>query len=194
VPRFFDNQRNKKFTISIGWRLCLHVAGISAVLCFSILLFLLPFRYNRVEQDTIVEARILAEAVANTFQHLVLAHPPDYARRLLLRMARMPHIHLVNVLDQNGVVTYSTDSRELGQKHETRYGVMREDGYLIVTHVVPERESSVGSVNVIIDRDLMLADTNRFFIQVSIGLLLMILVLSVLIKGLTENLITSGLV
>lgn len=191
VPKVFD--RNNKSVMSIGWRLCLHVAGISGILSFSILLFLLPFRYNRVEQDMVIEARILAEAVSNTFQHLMLSHPPEYARRLLLRMARMPHIHMVNVLDQNGIVSYSTDSRELGKKYDTGYGISRDDGYIIVTHVVPERESSVGSVNVVINKDLMLADTHRFFMQVSIGLLLMIVVLSVLIKGLTDNLIASRL-
>lgn len=193
MSKMREHTKGKKRALPIGWRLSLHVAGISTVLCFSILLFLLPFQYGRVEQETIVEARILAEAVANIYQHLGSDHPRDYARRLLLRMARMPHIYLVNVLDQQGVVNYSTDSRELGQKYETRYGVVREDGYIIVAHVVSERESTVGSVNVVIDREVMLADTHRLFGQVSIGLLVMIIILSVLVKGLVESLVTSRL-
>jgi diguanylate cyclase (GGDEF)-like protein len=193
VPIHKEQTLGKRKVLPIGWRLSLHVACISIVLCFGVLLFILPYQYGRVEQETIVEARILAEAVANIYQHLGSDHPHDYARRLLLRMARMPYIALVNVLDQQGVVRYSTDSRELGQKNEIRYGIVQEDGSIIVAHVVSERESSVGSVNVVIDRDVMLSETHRLFGQVSVGLLIMIIILSILVKGLVESLVSSRL-
>lgn len=183
----------RKRVLPIGWRLSLHVACISVVLCFGVLLFLLPYQYARIEQETIVEARILAEAIANIYQHLGSDQPHDYARRILLRMARMPHITLVDVVDQQGIVRYSTDSRQLGQKTETNYGVVRDDGLLIVSYVVPERDSQVGSVNIIIDRDVMLSETHRLFGQVSIGLLIMIIILSVLVKGLVESLVSARL-
>lgn len=182
-----------KKTLPIGWRISLHVAGIGSVLCFAVLLSLLPFQYGRVEQESITEARILAEAVSAIYQRLGDDQPHDYARRLLLRVARTPHIALVNVMDHQGFVRYSTDSRESGKQYELRGGVAREETEIIVSHVVSETSSNIGSVAVHIDRELMLSDTNRLFVQVGIGLLVMIIILSVLVKGLVERWVSSRL-
>ncbi len=176
----------------IGWRLALLVAGIGCALCLSVVLFILPFQYGRVEEEAIFEAQILAEAVATIYQQLGDDQPRDKARRLLLRVASTPH-SLINVMDQKGIVRYSTDSRELGRQYEARSGVAREEGGLSVTHMVTENESSVGFVSVMIDRDLMLSDTHRLFFQITLGIFWMIILLSVLVKGLVDRLITSRL-
>lgn len=188
-----DDSITKKKTLPLGWRLSLHVAGTGTILCLTILLALLPFQYGRVEHDAIIEARILAEAVSTIYQRLGDSEPHDYARGLLLRVARTPHIALVNVLEPRGTVKYSTDSRELGKHYVPRYGVVRDDGELIVTHVVAEPTATIGSVMVVIDRDLMLLGTHRLFAQVGIGLSIMIIILSILVKGLVERLISSRL-
>jgi len=177
----------------IGWRLSLHVACISTILSLTVVLSLLPFQYGRVEQDAITEARILAEAVATIYQRLGNHQPHDYARRLLLHVARAPHISMVNVMDPRGMVKYSTDSRELGKQYDLRYGVVRQENELLITHVVSESDSSIGGVAVAIDRELMLNDTHRLFAQVAIGLCIMIIILSILVKGLVERLVTSRL-
>ncbi len=127
------------------------------MLFFTVLLALLPFQYGRVEQESITKARILAEAVSAIYQRLGDHQPHDYAPRLLLRVARTPHISMVNVMDHQGLVRYSTDSRESGKHYEMRVGVAHEDNELIVTHVVSEPSSTIGSVAVYIDRDLMLS-------------------------------------
>lgn len=184
---------NRKKSLPIGWHLALHVAGIGSILCLTILLSLLPFQYGRVEQESITEARILAEAVSAIYQRLGKDQPRDYARRLLLRVARTPDIALVNVMDPKGIVRYSTDSRELGKQEELRVGVSREENEIVVTHVVSDAASEIGGVTVVIDRDLMLGDTHRLFAQVGIGLCIMIILLSVLVKGLVERLVTSRL-
>jgi len=180
-------------SLPIGWSLSLHVAGIGALLCLTVLLALLPFQYGRVEQDAITEARILAEAVSTIYQRLGDKEPRDYARRLLLRVARTPHVALVNVNDHKGFVRYSTDSRELGKQYVIRYGVTREENFLTVTYVVSDADAGIGSVQVVIDRDLMLVDTNRLFAQVALGLLAVIFILSFLIKGLVEKLVSARL-
>lgn len=182
-----------KTTMPIGWRLSLHVAGISTILALTVVLSLLPFQYGRVEQESITEARIMAEAVSAIYQRLGKEEPRDYARKLLLKVARTPYIALVNVMDHSGVVRYSTDSRQLGKQYEVRASVVKEENQLVVTHVAAEQESAVGSVAVFIDRDLMLKDTHRLFAQVGIGLCLMIVVLSLLVKGLVERLVSSRL-
>lgn len=183
----------KKKSMPLGWRLSLNVALISTILCLTVVLPLLPFQYGRVEQNSIAEAKILAEAVATIYQRLFNDQPHDYARRLLLHVARAPHIAMVNVMDPRGIVKYSTDSRELGKLYNLRYGMTRQDNELLITHVVSEADSNIGGVSVVIDRDLMLSDTHRLFAQVGIGLLLMIIILSVLVKGLVERLVTSRL-
>lgn len=180
-------------SLSIGWRLSLHVAGIGIILCLTVVLSLLPFQYGRVEQDAITEARILAEAVSAIYQRLGDNEPLDHARRLLLQVARTHHISLVNVNDKLGYVRYSTDSRELGKHYAIRYGVLRDENMLTVTHVVPESDSGIGSVLVMIDRDLMLADTNRLFAQVAISLFAVIFILSFLVKGLADRLVSARL-
>lgn len=180
-------------SLSIGWRLSLHVAGIGIILCLTVVLSLLPFQYGRVEQDAITEARILAEAVSAIYQRLGDNEPLDHARRLLLQVARTHHISLVNVNDKLGFVRYSTDSQELGKHYAIRYGVLRDENVLTVTHVVPESDSGIGSVLVVIDRDLMLADTNRLFAQVAISLCAVIFILSFLVKGLADRLVSARL-
>lgn len=182
-----------KKTLPIGWRIALHVAGIGSILCFSILISLLPFQYSRVEQESITEARILAEAVSVIYQRLGADEPNDYARHLLLRVARTPHVALVNVIDQKGLVRYSTDSRESGRYYHNREGAESEDHQIVVTHLVSEPHSSVGSVAVVIDRDLLLADSHRLFLQIGIGLCVMIIILSMLVKGLVERLVSERL-
>ncbi len=192
MPRDVDSPLAKK-TLPIGWRISLHVAGIGSVLCFTVLLSLLPFQYGRVEQESITEARILAEAVSAIYQRLGDEQPHDYARRLLLRVARTPHIALVNVMDHQGLVRYSTDSRESGKQYEMGVGVTHEENQIIISHVVSEPSSAIGSVAVYIDRDIMLGDTNRLFVQVGIGLTIMIIILSILVKGLVERWVSSRL-
>lgn len=192
MPREQDIALQKK-TLPIGWRISLHVAGIGSLLCFTVLLSLLPFQYGRVEQESITEARILAEAVSAIYQRLGDDQPHDYARRLLLRVARTPHIALVNVIDHEGMVRYSTDSRESGKRYDMRVGVTREENEIVVSHVVSEPNSAIGSVAVHIDRDLMLIDTNRLFVQVGIGLSVMIIILSILVKGLVERWVSGRL-
>lgn len=183
----------RKRSLPIGWRISLHVAGIGTILCLTVLLSLLPFQYGRVEQEAITEARILAEAVSTIYQHLGNDQPRDYARRLLLRVARTPHISQVNVMDRKGIVRYSTDSRELGKQYATRFGVTHEENELTVSHENADADSAIGSVTVTIDRDLMLSDTHRLFAQVGIGLCIMIIILSFLVKGLVERLVSSRL-
>jgi diguanylate cyclase (GGDEF)-like protein len=185
-PRFLK-------AVPIGWRLAILVAGIGTILCLSVVLFILPFQYGRVEEEAIGEANILAEAVSTIYQQLGDNQPRDKARRLLLRVARTPYITLINVMDQKGIVRYSTDSRELGRQYEARFGVAREEGGLNVTYMVPDSDSLVGSVSVMIDRDLMLNDTHHLFIQIALGIFLMILLLSFLVKGLVDRLITARL-
>lgn len=189
----FNDKRSSIKTLPIGWRLALNVATIGSALCLSVVLFILPFQYGRVEEEAITEALILAEAVSTIYQQLGDDQPRDHARRLLLRVARTPHITLINVMDQKGIVRYSTDSRELGRQYEARLGVAREEGGLVVTHVVSDNDSSVGSVFVMIDRDLMLSDTHHLFIQIALGIFLMIMLLSILVKGLVDRLITKRL-
>lgn len=188
-----SEKRPKWMKPPIGWHLALLVAGIGSALCLSVVLFILPFQYGRVEQEAITEAHILAEAVSAIYQQLGDNQPRDNARRLLLRVARTPHITLINVMDQKGIVRYSTDSRELGRQYESRFGVAREEGGLSITHVVADNDSMVGSVTVMIDRDLMLSDTHHLFIQIALGIFLMIILLSVLVKGLVDRLITARL-
>lgn len=180
-------------SLSIGWRLSLHVAGMGVILCLTLVLSLLPFQYGRVEQDAITEARILAEAISAIYQRLGDNEPLDHARRLLLQVARTHHISLVNVNDKQGIVRYSTDSRELGLQYAIRYGVLRDENVLTVTHVVPESDSGIGSVLVVIDRDLMLSDTNRLFAQVALSLCAVIFILSFLVKGLVDRLVGARL-
>ncbi|MCA9508152.1 MAG: diguanylate cyclase [Myxococcales bacterium] len=186
-----DANKNSAFvgkkSLPIGWRLSLYVAGTGSILCLGVLLLLLPFQYGRVEQDAIIEARILAEAVSAIYQRLGPKEPNDIARKLLLRVARTPHISLVNVYDTQGVVRYSTDSRELGRFDAFRPGVTKEDNLLSVTHLLSNLNNGIGSVSVFIDRDLMFLDTHRLFVQVGIGLFGVILVLSFLVKGLVER-------
>ncbi len=187
-----DSTHNRK-SLPIGWCLSLHVAGMGSLLCLSVLLSLLPFQYGRVEQDAITEARILAEAVSALYQRLGPQEPKDFARKLLLRIARTPHISVVNVYDQNGIVRYSTDSRELGKYYAFRLGVIKEENHLTVSHMASDSSSGIGSVSVLIDRDLMLLSTHRLFVQVGVGLLVMIFILSFLVKGLAERLVSSRL-
>lgn len=183
----------KEMSLPLGWRLSLHVAGIGALLCITVVFSLLPFQYGRVEQDSIAEARIISEAVSAIYERLGDTEPHDQARRLLLRVARTPHIYLVNVSNKAGVVSYSTDSRELGKHYDVRQGVTREGDILQITHVVSQASSSVGNVTVFIDRNLMLADTHRLFAQIAIGIFLIIFILSFLVKGLMESLVSSRL-
>lgn len=171
----------------------MHVAGMGSILCLGVLLSLLPFQYGRVEQDAITEARILAEAVSAIYQRLGPQEPKDIARKLLLRVARTPHISVVNVYDTQGIVRYSTDSRELGRYDVFRPGVTREDNQLTVTHIVSNSKSGIGSVSVFIDRDLMFLATHRLFAQVGIGLFAVILILSFLVKGLAERHVSARL-
>jgi diguanylate cyclase (GGDEF)-like protein len=180
-------------SLSIGWRLSLHVAGIGTILCLTVVLSLLPFQYGRVEQEAITEARILSEAISAIYQRLGDNEPLDHARRLLMQVARTPHISLVNVNDKFGFVRYSTDSRELGKQYAIRYGVLREENVLTLTHVVSESDSGIGSVLVVIDRDQMLADTNRLFAQVAISLFAVIFILSLVVKGLVDRLVSARL-
>lgn len=168
------------------------VAAIGTALCLSVVLFILPFQYGRVEEEAITEAHILAEAVSTIYQQLGDEQPRDHARRLLLRMARTPN-SLINVMDQKGIVRYSTDSRELGRQYEARFGVAREEEGLIVTHMVSENNASVGSVSVMIDRNLMLSHTHHLFIQIALGIFLMIILLSFLVKSLVDRLVTARL-
>jgi diguanylate cyclase (GGDEF)-like protein len=180
-------------SLPIGWRLSLHIAAMGSLLCLSVLLSLLPFQYGRVEQEAITEARILAEAVSAIYQRLGPGEPKDFARKLLLRVARTPHISVVNVYDERGIVRYSTDSRELGKHYAFRLGVIREENTLTVSHVAIDSSSGIGSVSVLIDRDLMLLSTHRLFAQVGMGLLGVICILSFLVKGLAERLVSSRL-
>lgn len=193
MAREIDHAYVPKKALPIGWHLSLHVVIIGTILCLTVVIGLLPFQYGRVEQDTITEAKILAEAVSAIYQRLGDDQPEDYARRLLLRVARMPHITLVNVMDNEGYVRYSTDSRELGRQYESSGGVIRDDADLVVTHVTSDVASKVGSVRVVIDRDLMFGEIQRLFGQVGVGLCLVIIVLSILVKGLVERLVTSRL-
>jgi diguanylate cyclase (GGDEF)-like protein len=193
-----DNAGNKLLpfgqkSLSISWSISLHIAGIGTLLCMTVLLSLLPFQYGRIEQDAIFEARVLAEAVATIYQRLGDNEPRDHARHLLLRVARTPHVALVNVNDHKGFVRYSTDSRELGRQYSIRYGIMREENFLTITHLALDPNASIGSVQVVIDRDLMLVDTNRLFAQVALGLLAVIFILSLLVKGLVEKLVSARL-
>lgn len=184
---------SSKKSLPIDWRLSLHVAGMGFLLCFSVLLSLLPFQYSRVEQDSITEARILAEAVSAIYQRLGPKEPKDHARKLLLRVARTPHISLVNVYDNLGIVRYSTDSRELGKQYNLRLGVVREDNLMTVNYVSSDATTGIGGVSVFIDRDLMLLGTHRLFIQVGLGLLIVVGILAFLVKGLSERLVSSRL-
>ena len=162
-------------------------------LILTVVLSLLPFQYGRVEQEAITEARILSEAISAIYQRLGDNEPLDHARRLLMQVARTPHISLVNVNDKFGFVRYSTDSRELGKQYAIRYGVLREENVLTLTHVVAESDSGIGSVLVVIDRDQMLADTNRLFAQVAISLFAVIFILSLVVKGLVDRLVSARL-
>lgn len=182
-----------KKTLPIAWRLSLHVAGIGILLCLTILFSILPFQYSRVEKEAITEARILAEAVSTIYQSLKDEQPHEQARRLLLRVARIPHISLVNILDKDGFIKYSTDSRELGKKTPINFGVIKEENQIIVSHVVSENNSSIGSVNVIIDRELMIADIHKLFAQAGVALFVMIFILAILAKGLVESLVSFRL-
>lgn len=182
-----------KRTLPIGLRLSLHVACISTILCLIVVFSILPLQYNRVEKDAIIEARILAEAVSTIYRHLGDVQPLEYARRLLLRMARMPHVYMVDVLDPQGIVLYSTDPMEVGKHYESRHGAAREDGLLLVTHLVSDPDSNIGGVRIAIDSELLLGDIHRLFAQVGVGLCLMVLILSILVKGLAERLISSRL-
>ena len=106
-----SSDKPQKIDWPISWRLSLLVAGIGSLLFISVVLFILPFQYGRVEEEAITEARILAEAVSTIYEQLGDDQPRDNARKLLLRVARTPHITLVNVMDKKGIVRYSTDSR-----------------------------------------------------------------------------------
>ena len=108
-------------------------------------------------------------------------------------MARVRHISLVNIQDKQGIVRYSTDSRELGKEIALNYGIIKEDNEIIVTHVVSESNSSIGSVSVFIERDLMLSDTHKLLAQIAIGLFVMIFILAFLTKGLVESLVSARL-
>lgn len=182
-----------KKTLPLAWRISLHIAGIGSLLCLIVIFCLAPFEYKRVEKEILTEAKILAEVVASIYQRLGDKEPYDYARKLLLRMARVRHISLVNIQDKHGIVRYSTDSRELGKEIALNYGIVREDNEIIVTHVVSDANSSIGSVSVFIERDLMLSDTHKLLAQIAIGLFVMIFILAFLTKGLVESLVSARL-
>lgn len=188
-----QDQIKQKKSLPIAWRLALHVACIGILLCLTILFSLLPFQYSKIEKEAVVEARILAEAVSTIYQNLNEEQPHEYARRLLLRVARMPHISQVNVLDKNGYVKYSTDSRDLGKKMPINFGVLHEDDFITVSHVVSEQNTLIGSVSVIVDRKLIISDIHKIFAQAGIALFVMIFILALLVKGLMESLVSYRL-
>ena len=161
---------NFKKTLPISWRISLHIAGISFLLSLIIILCLAPFEYSRMEKEIITEAKILAEVVSSIYKKLGDNEPHDYARKLLLRMARMRHVSVVNIQDKQGVVKYSTDSRELGKTISFSYGVVKENNDIIVSHSINDPRSSIGSVSVIIENDLMLYDTHKFLAQIAIAI------------------------
>lgn len=187
-----EEERLKK-DMPLGWRLSLHVAIIGAILCITVVFALMPFQYGRVEQESISDAKLIAEAVSFAYDRLGNSEPHEHARRLLLRIARTPHIFLINVADQEGVVRYSTDSRELGKHYDLRQGVVHEDNILQVTYAVAKPSSDLGGVTVFIDRHEMLANTHKLFAQIAVGIFVIIFVLSFLVKGLLESLVSSRL-
>ena len=182
---------NFKKTLPISWRISLHVAGISFLLSLIIILCLAPFEYARMEKEVITEAKILAEVVSSIYQKLGDNEPHDYARKLLLRMARMRHVSLVNIQDKQGFVRYSTDSRELGKITSFNYGVIKENNDIIVTYNVTNPASSIGSVSVIIENNLMLYDTHKFLAQIAIAIFIIIFIFIFLTKGLVESLVSN---
>lgn len=189
----YDQNITIKKSMPIGWRLTLHVALISSILTLLVMLSLIPFRYASVEQEAVTEAHILAEAVATIYRQLGDDQPHDHARRMLLRVARTPHISLVNVLGPKRTVKYSTDSRELGKYYQHTLRVIKEDGSIVVTYVEPNANSNVSSVIVIIDRIMLIEEVCKLFLQTIIGLFITIIILSVLVKGLVEKFVTSRL-
>lgn len=182
---------NFKKTLPISWRISLHIAGISFLLSLIIILCLAPFEYSRMEKEIITEAKILAEVVSSIYKKLGDNEPHDYARKLLLRMARMRHVSVVNIQDKQGVVKYSTDSRELGKIMSFSYGVVKENNDIIVSHSINDPRSSIGSVSVIIENDLMLYDTHKFLAQIAIAIFIIIFIFVFLTKGLIESLVSS---
>lgn len=182
-----------KKSLSISWRLAIYVACMGFFLCLSLFLALIPFHYSRNQKQVITEAHILAEAVCAIYERLGYNEPKDFARSILLRVARTPYVSLVNVQDKNGLVNYSTDSRELGRHYDIKYGVLLQTNEIRVTHITSDTNTSIGSVTVVIDKDLMNNEVNRLFAQIAIALLIVIFLLSFLVKGLVEKLVIQRL-
>lgn len=178
---------------SVARRLATRIVVVGFALSCLALAVMLPFERTVAQRESAAEARVLSEAVAAMYMTVDRTSEMEQASRLLLRVARVPHVEFVNVLDRHGVVLYSTDTAQIGRQVSFRHGTHVGDGVLTVTHMVSSQKTPIGAVSVAMNLSSVFYDMQRFYLQLGIIFCLIILFLGMVVAAMTERLVGSRL-
>lgn len=166
----------------LTWRLSI----ISFTLFAVALVIVFPMKRREAKRSAIVETRNLAEAVSVIYGALDPTKEMAEAERLLLRVARAPHISYISVLDRTGIILYSTIRENVGTKLEIKNGYREENGQLIVSHVLSQSLSPLGAVVIASDLYLVFAEFHTAFlvtsISIAVGLAFLMLIIAFTIE------------
>lgn len=160
----------------------------------ALMCVIIPIQRNWVEKDAMAQGDALAEAVYGMYQTVDSRSEIEAASNWLLRVAKVPDVAYVAVLDSNGQVFYSNKKSLIGQQLELKQLARYRGDFLLINHFVSGSSSEIAGVQVAIDMGAIFHDLNVMHFQLAIAMLVLVFLLTVLVGWLMERMIGRRLV
>jgi diguanylate cyclase (GGDEF)-like protein len=172
-------------TRRLAWRIAILGVLLSA-LSFSVVI---PWQTRSLKTSAIVEARLLADTVAMLYQSVDRSEEMTKVSELMLRVARMPHVAFIEVVDAQSHVLFGTQPQHIGHVHPHFEGVRESDQLLYVTRSISRPGSQVAAASIVIDLSKIYAEYLRFYIELGVGFAIVIVFLTLIIAWMTRGIV-----
>jgi diguanylate cyclase (GGDEF)-like protein len=175
--------------ITVAYRLAFRTAVLGFILLFSTFSILIPWQIQTLKERAVRQAQSLANVIASLYQAVERNEDVDEVSRLILKVAHMPSVAFISLIDQNGKVIHSTDFHQINHVYSKESRKSEGNNFLYVTQAIPDPKLDVSTVLVVIDLSSVYADHQRFYLELGIGFILAIILLSLIMAWITRSIV-----
>ncbi len=179
--------------ITVARRLAFRTAVLGFILLLATFSILIPWQIRTVKAGAVRQAQSLAKVIASLYQAVERNEDVDEVSRLILKVAHMPSVAFVSLIDENGKVIHSTDFHQINHVYPKASRKSEVDNFLYVTQAIPDPKLDVSAVLVVMDLSSIYADYIRFYVELACGFILAIILLALIMAWITRSIVGSRL-
>lgn len=186
-------RKNKEFEFgletTVARRLAVRMALVGAVFFVATFVILIPMRMGTARIKTTARAEALVSTIASLYQVLSHGEQIDKVSQLILAVAHVPSVASVGFLNSDGVVLYSTENKISDRLGSLPFWLFNSNKLVYVSHDVDDPRGRIASVLIAMDLSVIYSEYLIFYLELAIGLILAIVLLTFLVFWMTRSIV-----